>query len=181
MTLAGMLGARAQARGDISAHLDAIDAQQRIAECLGLSKDQQRRLWAIASADPGEVQELVGEQGPAVFAGRNTLGLFTRFEKRFARDDGGVIGYNRHSLSWLIGPGYFTVSATPRGLLFDYGKVPGKGPDGWPRVVPNSKGFAKPVYGGLLDDAVWVARDVLIGSARRGDVSLDSYFVLIRA
>jgi len=92
VTLAGMLGARAQARGDISAHLDAIDAQQRIAESLGLSKDQQRRLWAIASADPGEVQELVGEQGPAVFAGRNTLGLFTRFEKRFARDDGGVIG-----------------------------------------------------------------------------------------
>jgi hypothetical protein len=176
-----MLGPGGQARGDISEHLDSLDKQERITECLALAKDHQKRLWELASADPFDAQELVGERSTAVFAGRNTLGLFTRFEKRFARVDGALIGYNHHSLSWLIGPGYFTVTATASGLLFDYGKVPGTGPDGWPRVSPNSQGFAKPVYGGLLDDAVWVARDVLIGSARRGDVSLDSYFVLTRA
>ena len=110
-----------------------------------------------------------------------TLPLFSRFEKRFARHHGTLTGYNVHGLGWLTGPGYFTVTVGSDALLFDYGRVPGDWPAGWPRVANNEQGFAKPVYGGLMDDAVWVARDVLIGSARRGEVSLDSYFVLARA
>lgn len=181
MTLAAMLAPQGVTRAAIAAHLDTLDAHTRIAECLVLSKIQQKRLWEIAAADPAEAQELAGEHGTAIYAGRNTLPMFSRFEKRFTHDAGAVIGYNRHSLGWLTGPGYFTVSAAPKGLLFDYSKLPGRVPDGWPRVAANTQGFARPVYGGLLDDAVWVARNVLIGSARRGDVPLDSYFVLARA
>ncbi|HEY8951606.1 MAG TPA: hypothetical protein VIP78_03480 [Candidatus Dormibacteraeota bacterium] len=182
MTVAELLGPGRVARPSISAHLDALDKDERVAECRGLSRDQQKRLWEIASADPAEAQELLGERGAAVFAGRNSLQLFSKFEKRFARHQGALIGYNVHSLGWLTGPGYFSVTS-PRAnwLLFDYNHVPGEGPDGWPRVSNNDQGFAKPVYGALLDDAVWAARDVLIGSARRGDVPLDSYFVLARA
>jgi hypothetical protein len=181
VTVAEMLGPGMVTRPNISAHLDALNKEERAADCLSLSRDQQKRLWEIASADPAEAQELVGERG-AVFAGRNSLRLFSKFEKRFARHHGALIGYNVHGLGWLTGPGYFSVTS-PRGnwLLFDYNKVPGDRPDGWPRVSRNDQGFAKPVYGGLLDDAVWVARDVLIGSARRGDFPLDSYFVLARA
>lgn len=180
MTLAEMLGPGGGTRSSISAHLDALDKEGRVAECLALSREQQKRLWEIASADPAEAQDLVGDAGTAVFTGRNTLRLFTRFEKRFARHQGALIGCNVHGLGWLTGPGYFTVTTGPTGLLFDYNRVPETGPDGWPRVASNDRGFASPVYGGLMDDAVWVARDVLIGSARRGVVPLDSYFVLAR-
>jgi hypothetical protein len=180
MTLAGMLGTGGMTRADISAHLDLLDTQARVAECAVLSKEQLKRLWHITGSEPGEAQELVGERGTAIFAGRNSLRLFTRFEKRFSRIAGSVVGYNRHSLGRLIGPGYFTVTAPPSGLLFDYTKLPDQAPDGWPRVSPNTRGFAKAVYGDLLDDALWVARDVIIGSARRGDVRLDSYFILAR-
>jgi len=175
-----MLGPGSVERSSISAHLDALDKEERVAECLALSRDQQKRLWEIGSADPAEAQHLVGEASTAVFAGRNTLRLFTRFEKRFARHQGALIGYNVHSLGWLTGPGYFTVMAQANRLIFDYNRVPSDAPAGWPHVVNNDQGFAKPVYGGLLDDTVWVARDVLIGSARRADVPLDSYFVLAR-
>lgn len=181
MTLAAMLGPGKVACTDITAHLDTLDPKARVAECLVLSREQQKRLWEIAAAEPGNTQELVGEHGTAVFAGRNSLALFSRFEKRFVRQAGAVVGYNRHRLAWLTGPGYFTVRAQPTGLLFDYSNVPIEAPDGWPSVTANTRGFAKPVYGGLLDDAVWVARDVLIGSARRGDTSLNSFFVLARA
>ena len=175
-----MLGPGKVMRQDIGAHLDALDTGTRIAECLELSKVQQKRLWQIASADPCKAEDLVGEKATATFAGRNSLALFSRFEKRFARHEGAVVGYNVHALGWLTGPGYFTVTTAPAGLLFDYNRVPDVGPDGWPRVTNNSKGFAKPVYGGLLDDVIWVARHVLLGSARRGDVPLDSYFILAR-
>ena len=181
MTLAEMLGPGTVARADVAAHLDRLDAHARVAECVALSRELQKRLWKIASAEPGEAQELVGAGGTAVFVGRNSLRLFSRFEKRFARHAGAVIGYNRHPLGWLTGPGYFVVAVAPSALLFDYRQVPSQAPAGWPRISPNTQGFASPVYAGLLDDVVWVARDVLIGSARRGDVTLDSYFVLARA
>jgi hypothetical protein len=181
MTLAEMIEPGTVTRADIAAHLDGLEARARVAECVGLSASRQKRLWEIASAEPGDPQELLGPSGTAVFVGRNSLRLFSRFEKRFARHAGTVIGYNRHRAGWLTGPGYFIVSSVPGGLLFDYRKVPSEVPAGWPRVSLNTRAFANPVYGGLLDDVVWVTRDVLIGSARRGDVSLDSYFVLARA
>lgn len=180
MTLAEMLGPGTVTRQDIGAHLDALGQDKRIAECLEISKEQQKRLWEVASADPSEPQDLVAGNTPAAFTGRNTLPLFTRFEKRFARHRGALIGFNVHALGWLTGPGYFTVTSGPTRFLFDYNQVPDDGPNGWPDVRSNNRGFAKPVYGGLLDDTVWVARDVMIGSARRGDVSLGSYFVLAR-
>lgn len=181
MTLAGLLGPGEVTRQEIGAHLDALDQDERTAECLEISKQQQKRLWEIASANPAPPQDLLAGKSVATFAGRNTLPLFTRFEKRFADHHGALIGINVHALGWLTGPGYFTVTSGPTGLLFDYSQVPQDGPDGWPRVRHNNHGLAKPVYGGLQDDTVWVARDVLIGSARRGGVSLDSYFVLARA
>ena len=181
MTLSEMLGPGTIARADIAAHLDGLDAHARVAECIALSASRQKRLWEIASVEPGEPQQLASASGTAVFSGRNSLRFSSRFEKRLADHAGTLIGYNQHRLSWLTGPGYFTVVAAPRGLLFDYSQTPSEAPAGWPRVSPNTQGLARSVYGGLLDDVVWVAQDVLIGSARRGDVSLDSYFVLARA
>ena len=134
MTLAEMIGPGMVTRSDMATHLDGLDAQTRVAECVVLSRDQQKRLWRIASAEPGDPQDLLGASETAVFVGRNSLRLFSRFEKRFARHAGALIGYNGHRLGWLTGPGYFVVSPVPSGLLFDYRQVPSEVPAGWPRT-----------------------------------------------
>lgn len=117
----------------------------------------------------------------AVFAGRNSLRALTRFQKCFGKQGSATIGYNRHSLGRLIGPGYFTVLAEDGGLLrFDYDTLPAAGLPGWPPVASNQGLFAGQVYGHLSDRVAWVSTDVLVGSAYRSGKDLDSYFVLAR-
>jgi hypothetical protein len=184
VTLATMLDRPGVTPGEVADHLDRLTATGRVAECTAISAVQQKRLWELASAEARDGGELLGsaEGETAIFAGRNSLRMFNRFEKRFARQGTTVIGYNKHSLAWLTGPGYFTVE--PRspleGLRFDYSRVPSDSPAGWPAVVDNSGFFARPVYGGLLDEVAWVSADVMIGSAFRAGAALNSYFVLAR-
>jgi hypothetical protein len=181
MTLAALLSSPKPTIVAIGSHLDRLDPVARRTECLALSAAQQKQLWQLASAAPGQPQALLSGAEQAVYSGRNTLKMFTRFEKRFARSGDEVFGYNHHALSPLIGPGYFTVADKAHGLVFDYAHLPASAPAGWPRVKPNTRGLARAVYGGLIDDVIWVSRDVLIGSARRGDAPLDSYFILARS
>jgi hypothetical protein len=181
VTLPLMLEAEETTATDVSAHLAGLTPAGRLAESLALAPAQQRRLWQLASTGPssGGGELVIG--GTGKFAGRNSLRLFSRFEKWFARERGTIVGCNRHPLSPLIGPGYFTVrDAGDRGLAFDYATVPGEAPAGWPQVAGNSGLFARPVYGNLLDHVRWVGPDVLIGAAFRAEVPLDSYFILIR-
>lgn len=170
---------------EIRTHLDGLDVAGRVAECGELSAARQKRLWELATAEAGEGggDLIPAGQDTAVFAGRNSLRVFSHFQKRFARQGVDIAGYNVHPLAWLIGPGYFTVEPGPAGipLRFDYSRVPTVAPAGWPRVSDNSSTLARPVYGGLLDEVVWVTPDVLIGSAFRGGRPLGSYFVLARA
>jgi hypothetical protein len=185
MTLANLLDRPSVKPSEVADHLDGLRATERVAECIVVSAAQQRRLWELASAEPRDGGELLksGEADTAIFAGRNSLRMFNQFEKRFARQGTIVIGYNKHSLAWLTGPGYFTVEprSALQGLQFDYSRVPSDSPAGWPAVVDNSGFFARPVYGGLLDEVVWVSADVLVGSAFRSGAALNSYFVLSRA
>jgi len=182
VTVAELLEAPCTTMGDLREHIDGLSPASRVAECLALTAAQQKRLWAMASAEPAMTGVLLPPGSPsAVFAGRNSLRLFTRFEKRFAGSGRATVGHNNHSLSWLIGPGYFMVKAGDgRGLLFDYEQVPAQSPPGWPAVARNSGTFARPVYGGLVDRVEWVSADVLVGSAYRSDEPLASYFVLAR-
>jgi hypothetical protein len=184
VTLAALLDRPGVKPSEVADHLDGLRAPERLAECIVMSAAQQKRLWELASAEPRDGGELFGsaEGETAIFAGRNSLRMFNRFEKRFARLGTTVIGYNKHTHAWLTGPGYFTVE--PRspleGLRFDYSRVPSDSPAGWPAVVDNSGFFARPVYGGLLDEVAWVSADVMIGSAFRAGAALNSYFVLAR-
>jgi hypothetical protein len=185
MSLASLLDQPGMSMAEIGPHLDALDSADRVAECGALSAARQKRLWELASAAPrpGGGDLIPGGQDTAVFAGRNSLGMFSHFQKRFARRGAEIAGYNVHPLAWLIGPGYFMVETGPAGmpLRFDYARVPTAAPAGWPRVSDNSSALARPVYGGLLDEVVWVASDVLVGSAFREGRALGSYFVLARA
>ncbi len=180
MTLSQLLGEAATTGADAAAHIRGLGGAKREEECLSLTPAEQRRLWDLAGSAALE-DGVLAASGTEVFAGRNSLRLFSRFEKWFARQDGRVVGCNRHSLSRLIGPGYFTVSEDgPGRLAFDYGDVPAQAPHGWAPVAANSRTLARPVYGDLLDRVAWVSPDVLIGAAFRGGKALDSYFVLVR-
>jgi len=181
VTLGSLLDAAGTSAGEVAGRLAGLAHTELEGECLALTPGQQKRLWLLASSAVGEAAgELLGGS-TVVFAGRNSLRLFSRFEKWFARLDGAIVGCNRHALAPLIGPGYFTVRDDAAAVLeFDYGHVPLQAPDGWPPVKSNDGLLARPVYANLLDRVVWVSPDVLVGAAYRGGEPLDSYFVLVR-
>jgi hypothetical protein len=169
---------------EIADALDAATAPDRIAAVQAMSRDAQKRLWSVASSGSLAAGELItagAADGTERFAGRNSLALFSRFEKWFFRSGGGTFGMNRHPLMPLIGPGYFGVQERPSGgLVFAYRQLPDAAPQGWPEVRSNDRGLARAVYGGLVDEVVWVSRDVLVGAAFRDGRPMDSYFVLAR-
>ncbi len=166
---------------DLRRHLAELSAVDRRRDALALSSTQQAELWRSASADQRRPEGELVPGTTAVYLGRNSLRLFSHFEKWFARQGDQVVGCNRHALSALIGPGYFTVSQQKAAELeFDYSQVPPVAPADWPAVKRNSGPFARQVYGDLLDHVVWVTADVLVGAAFRRGTPLDSYFILVR-
>ena len=166
----------------IRRHLSRLRPAARQGEGLALRPWHRARLWRLAAADASRPSGVLVPDGSAVYAGRNSLRLFSRFEKWFAQRGDLVIGCNRHPLSPLIGPGYFSVNEPAASELeFDYSKVPATAPEGWPAPRANTRFLARQVYGELLDRVVWVAPDVLIGAAFRSGAPLDSYFILVRS
>jgi hypothetical protein len=119
--------------------------------------------------------------------GKNSLALFKHFEKRFCKPrspdpKAPLPGYNHQSTSALTGPGYFVVhpSADAGEVDIDYTKLPAEKPEGWPPIVPNSRGLGRFVYAGMIDVMRGIASHVTIGRARRGAKWLDAWFVLVR-
>jgi len=175
-------------QAELASHLDSLDSDGRIKECRELSGRLQKKLWQVCAGAPAfTLDNLIpsslpeGEQ--VIWAGKNSLAAFTHFEKRFARQAGQVVGYNFQSLSFVTGPGYFTVVESPKvptELLFDYTTVPSTSPAGWPKLKPNSAGLSRFVYKDLHDFCRRVASDVIIGSATRLGKDMNSYFVLAR-
>jgi hypothetical protein len=132
---------------------------------------------------------------PVRHFGKNTLPLprpLRFFEKRFSRPESGtprLFGYNETHVVRLVGPGYFVARATAgqcewerRGaVVVDYFQVPdGPVPDGWPRVVPNSRGLQILVYHRTRDFMRRLSRHVTIGAAYKNERALDHYFALVR-
>jgi len=114
------------------------------------------------------------------------------FQKRFCKPEDGserLFGYNQSPFLRTIGPGFFVAIATKgnvewedRGaLVIDYFQVPdGAVVDGWPKVIPNSKGLQMFVYNGTRDFMRKVSKHVSIGAAYKGEKALDHYFILCR-
>jgi hypothetical protein len=174
----------------LAAYLDGLDAAQRVQEVRGLSGKQMGALFErCADAAPLTLEDLVPPAvapGQAVvFAGKNSLPMFSLFEKRFTRlSDGMVAGYNHQPMSAFTGPGYFLVTPAERGeLLFDYTQVPARDqvPAGWPEVRDNDGLISRFVYKDLHDFMRRVSQDVLIGHATRLGRPMPQYFILSRA
>ena len=183
----------------IAHHLDELDDDGRRREALVLGRAAQRTLYEkAAQAAPIELDDFTAGAAPlveVVHDGKNTLPLppaWRRFQKRVCRppgDDHRLFGYNEGPTRRLVGPGYFVAVATAgrpaweaRGpVVIDYFQVP-DGPvvDGWPAVVPNTRGLQRFVYAGTRDFMRRVSTHVSIGAAFKGERPLDHYFVLVR-
>jgi hypothetical protein len=184
---------------EIGDAIDAASPTDRIDAVFALDRDGQRTLFRKAeAATPLTLDDFVpadrGPRTPVRHRGRNTLPFPARhklFNKCFCRPDDEstrLFGYNdAPSQSW-VGPGYFVAEPTvpadwqARGaIVVDYFRIPdGPVADGWPAIVPNSRGLQRFVYDRTRDFMRRVSRFVTIGAAFRVEKPLDHYFVLVR-
>jgi len=178
----------------IARFLDDLGHEERVEAVRALGRAEQRRLYqAVDGFAPVRLVDLVpsscDELRQVRHYGRNTLPLFTIFEKRFCRPSGGdpelpaeLYGYNFQSLAPLTGPGYFVAVEDPERpeVLVDYRRVPDRRPETWPEVKPNDRGLSRFVYGYMVDTLRRVSEHVTVGSAARNGKDLGSWFVLCR-
>lgn len=185
--LRNLLDARAPSR-EMEAFLDGLTPEARVQEVLRVTGSGVKRLYdAVADAPPLTLEELVpqGAKDTVIYQGRNSLPLFSRFQKRFSRVGGVVVGYNHQTMSVFTGPGYFIVKP-PSGegehgkeILFDYTEPPPSEPAGWPRYSPNDRGLlARAVYANMHDYVRRVARGVVVGKAYQLGVDQKADFSL---
>ncbi|MCA9773045.1 MAG: hypothetical protein KC466_11605 [Myxococcales bacterium] len=193
-TLASMLENGSITLGELTAHLDKLPHAGRVAESIALGGKHQARLWTVAEGkgEPLTLDFLVPADAkplePVPFEGKNSLPVFTLFQKVFYRQrDGLVGGYNKQTLSPITGPGYFLVDAfkdAPGEVGVNYLKVPSEAPAGWPPIQRNEAGLnlSRFIYANMIDYLRWVSKDVVIGRAyRAGEKAMPNWFILCRA
>lgn len=189
-TFAELLDTQGITLAEITSHLDYLPHNYRIVQTVELNKGQQMKLWELAANSghaldmnyvvPANAQPL--EFFP--FEGKNSLPMFTRFQKVFYRlSDGSYGGYNNQSMAWFTGPGYYVAQINPKNpaeIEVDYERVPNAKPAGWPAIKPNT-GWYGIVYGGTKDYLRWVSDDVVIGRATKHGVDpMPNWFILCR-
>lgn len=185
---------QAAAAAAIQDFLEALGEPARIAALRSLGRSLQRALWnTVDGFRPVRLTDLVPEACPELTAvrhfGRNTLLLFTRFEKRFYRYSGSdpsapeeLGGANFLSIQQLTGPGYFVAREdTVRGeVLVDYTRAPTTAPADFMPIVENKRNRSGLVYGGMIDTLRGVSEHVTIGSAAKRGKDIGSWFTLCR-
>jgi hypothetical protein len=171
--------------------LDAMAELERRDAARSMNARQQARLFDAArgfkkiSIDDFVPKEK-GSLSPVIHYGRNSLLLFTQFQKRFCRapedvSDHELWGYNEQTMKAFTGPGYFVAYNIDDGEVnIDYTRVPPKGAPGWPDVLPNSAKLSRFIYNGTQDRMRGVSKHVTIGRASRAGKDMDNWFVLVR-
>jgi hypothetical protein len=126
-----------------------------------------------------------------VHEGKNSLGLFSHFQKRFCRPPRDtnaleLFGYNEQTMRVFTGPGYFVAYrpteklALEGSVLIDYRRLPSDKPEGWPPIMPNTARLSRFIYNGMIDVMRRVSDHVSIGRALRDDKPMDAWFILVR-
>ena len=99
----------------LAAWLDGLSNAERSAEVLTLNKSAQKTLWTLCAERTVAIEDLVPVGTPSLkpvrHIGKNSLPVFSRFEKRFCRIDADpnlLVGYNEGPTRPYVGPGDFT-------------------------------------------------------------------------
>jgi hypothetical protein len=169
--------------------------EARVAITEAIDGKGQAKLWEAARGQRVVIDEMVprdlGPLRPVIFHGKNSLPLFTRFQKRFCRPAQGIEsdelwGYNYQPTTWLApltGPGYFVAYDTGDGLggvAVDYTKIPPGRPESWPEIHDNAYRLSRFIYNGTIDYLRRVSQHLLIGRATRAGKEMPNYFLLCR-
>jgi hypothetical protein len=174
--------------------LDGLGDDDRIDAVAHLRRRELAALYEAARDNPpltlaDFVPVGVPPRTEVVHEGKNSLPLFTRFQKRFCRAPGPsateLWGYNEQSQRALTGPGYFVVHHDDEGqLVIDYRTLPQADPadlpPGWPRMIPNSARLSRFIYNGTVDVMRRVSDRVTVGRAHRKGKPMDAWFALVR-
>lgn len=191
-TLSELLGKKEIDLPSLTEHLNSLSKEERIRQVAALNRKQQERLWNLAQETSEDVtlDFFVPVDAPPLlpfpFEGKNSLPVFTHFQKIFYRTpDGKLAGYNHQSLGWLTGPGYYVVKPAmgkPGAVVIDYTEIPSSKPPHWPEICPNESGLSRFVYAGMRDYLRWVSPDVVIGRAYKGreERPTPNWFLLCR-
>ncbi len=166
--------------------------EERVAAIRTIGGGDQAKIWAAATGRSTSLEDIVPSSlEPAtevIHAGKNSLPVFSNFEKRFCRVDGRddvLYGYNEGVTRSVIGPGCFVARLFEDRdeVGVDYYQVPPDDaalPDGWPRPVPNEKGLQVLVYSKMIDYLRKVSDHVTIGRAVKKGKETGNYFLLCR-
>ena len=172
----------------IARWFDAASQEARVAGMRSLGKSQQRALFhATANAEALTIDYMVparlGDLTEVIHEGKNSLPLFTQFQKRFARLPGRpdtLVGYNHQTMSAFTGPGYYEARVDGRQIAVDYTKLPSQKVASWPPIIPNSARLGRFVYADMIDYLRRVSAHVTIGRAVRHGKETENYFLLCR-
>ncbi|HEX9296183.1 MAG TPA: hypothetical protein VF881_10115 [Polyangiaceae bacterium] len=178
-------------RQEIAHVLDDVAEHARLKSVMDLGRRELSALYEAAADNPPLTLDHFVPAGIApltevIHEGKNSLGMFTRFQKRFCLPDRPtdrkeLWGYNEQSLRLWTGPGYFVAyEPSEGGVLIDYTRLPTGKPDAWPPILSNSARLSRFIYNGTQDMMRSVSRHVSIGRARRGTKVMDAWFVLVR-
>ena len=177
---------------EIAARLDAMSAAARLETVMRLGRKQLAPLFEAAAVNPPlRLHDMVPAETPAlvevIHEGKNSLPLFTRFQKRFCRPPAAMNGaselwgYNHQWYGAATGPGYFVCHHQDNGeLAVDYYRLPPDRPPGWPPIIPNSARLSRFIYYQMVDVIRRVSRHVVIGRAFRKGKPFDAWFALVR-
>ena len=172
--------------------LDGLGHEGRCHTVRTWSKHQKEHVFESAKGfRPVDLDFLVpsgkGALEEVIHDGHNTLPMFSRFQKRFVKLEGGDLpigGYNHQSMEALTGPGYFGVSKGEGDhegeLVIDYTKIPTAKPDAWPALRSNDGGLAGIVNGGMIDYLRGISEHVSIGVAFKDGQPRHQWFALVR-
>lgn len=120
--------------------------------------------------------------------GKNSLPVFSHFQKRFCRPDGDdspdqLWGYNHNGALQMAvtGPGYYVATLTEKGeVLIDYARVPPRKPSAWPAIMGPTARAGGLVWAGMTDVLRRVSEHVTIGAAYKNGKPMGQYFALCR-
>jgi hypothetical protein len=171
------------------ATFDALEPARRKEVILALGARRLAELFdACAKNPPLALRDLVPLEVPAltevVHEGKNSLPVFSRFQKRFCRPNDAsqeLWGYNEQTMRPVTGPGYFVVHHTDGGeLAIDYRRLPPDKPSSWPPIRSNSNRLARFVFEGNVDILRGLRPGVTLGRVFKAGKAQDTWFALVR-
>ncbi len=174
----------------VAAHLDGLSHDERVKQVRAVPGGLQKKLFAAAEGygelDPTYyVPEETPDRTFVRHYGKNSLPLFSIFEKRFARPEPGskvMWGFNWGPMMGIVGPGHFVLRSGPGAgeMHVDYYSIPTERLDGAPKLKKNTSGISNFVYGNMIDVVRRVSDHVTIGRAIKKGAETPNYFLLCR-